>query len=61
MLKELGYDPALNPPNYGIPDPEVVNNTNTLQKNRSDTIRGAFHAPENYGNSAVNYLCFFIY
>ncbi len=47
MLKELGYDPALNPPNYGIPDPEVVNNTNTLQENRSDTIREAFYAPEN--------------
>jgi hypothetical protein len=54
MLKELGYDPALNPPNYGIPDPEVVNNTNTLQENRSDTIREAFYAPENNSDSAVN-------
>jgi len=34
MLKELGYDPNLNPPNYGIPDPEVTNNTKQLEMNR---------------------------
>ena len=36
MLRELGYDPTLNPPNYGLPDPEVINNTNNIQVNRSD-------------------------
>lgn len=27
MLSKLGYDPAMNPPIYGIPDKEVINNT----------------------------------
>jgi hypothetical protein len=25
MLNEFGYDPNLNLPNYGVPDPEVTN------------------------------------
>lgn len=27
MLARLGYDPYANPPNYGNPDPFVINNT----------------------------------
>ena len=27
MLRKLGYDPMANPPNYGHPDPQVLNNT----------------------------------
>jgi len=27
MLSTFGYDPELNPPNYGQPDGQVVNNT----------------------------------
>jgi hypothetical protein len=31
---QFGYDPTLNPPNYGIPDGEVVNNTKEVQDNK---------------------------
>ena len=31
---QFGYDPNQNPPNYGIPDGEVVNNTKEVQDNR---------------------------
>merc|ERR1712142_246681 len=34
MLKEMGYDPNQNPPNYGVPDVEVVNNTKHILQNR---------------------------
>ncbi|XP_023328323.1 protein-tyrosine sulfotransferase [Eurytemora carolleeae] len=34
MLSTFGYDPELNPPNYGQPDGQVVNNTNEVQKNK---------------------------
>lgn len=27
MLYKLGYDPTANPPDYGQPDPEVIQNT----------------------------------
>lgn len=27
MLAKLGYDPYANPPNYGKPDPAVIENT----------------------------------
>ncbi len=27
MLRKLGYNPNANPPDYGQPDPEVINNT----------------------------------
>ena len=27
MLSKFGYDPEENPPNYGVPDGQVVNNT----------------------------------
>lgn len=30
MLARLGYDPYANPPNYGNPDPIVVNNTHRV-------------------------------
>ncbi|KFO23601.1 Protein-tyrosine sulfotransferase 2 [Fukomys damarensis] len=30
MLARLGYDPYANPPNYGNPDPFVINNTRRL-------------------------------
>ena len=30
MLARLGYDPYANPPNYGHPDPLVVNNTHRV-------------------------------
>ena len=33
MLKVLGYDPKANPPNYGKPDQEILNNTNFLDQN----------------------------
>ncbi|XP_064159879.1 protein-tyrosine sulfotransferase 1 isoform X2 [Anguilla rostrata] len=32
MLARLGYDPHANPPNYGRPDPRVLDNTRRLQK-----------------------------
>lgn len=40
MLARLGYDPYANPPNYGQPDPMVVNNTNRV-------IKGDFKTPIN--------------
>lgn len=30
MLSRLGYDPYANPPNYGNPDPLVINNTHRV-------------------------------
>ncbi|KAM5238914.1 LOW QUALITY PROTEIN: protein-tyrosine sulfotransferase 2 [Ctenodactylus gundi] len=32
MLARLGYDPYANPPNYGSPDPFVINNTRRVLK-----------------------------
>lgn len=32
MLSRLGYDPHANPPNYGQPDPKVLDNTRRIQK-----------------------------
>ena len=34
MLEVLGYDPMKNPPNYGLPDNQVINNTKNLKKNK---------------------------
>ena len=34
MLQTMGYDPNANPPNYGKPDPEVLQNTNDVKVNR---------------------------
>ncbi|KAK9496819.1 hypothetical protein O3M35_012948 [Rhynocoris fuscipes] len=33
MLAKLGYDPEANPPNYGLPDTMVVDNTRNVAKN----------------------------
>ncbi|XP_061775312.1 protein-tyrosine sulfotransferase 1 [Nerophis ophidion] len=32
MLSRLGYDPQANPPHYGSPDPEVLDNTRKIQR-----------------------------
>ncbi|KAG7476894.1 hypothetical protein MATL_G00087640 [Megalops atlanticus] len=40
MLSRLGYDPNANPPQYGQPDPAVVNNTERV-------LRGEFKTPAN--------------
>lgn len=32
-LQKFGYDPFLNVPNYGVPDSEVLNNTNLVHAN----------------------------
>ncbi|XP_017549239.1 protein-tyrosine sulfotransferase 2 [Pygocentrus nattereri] len=40
MLSRLGYDPSANPPDYGQPDPEVINNTEKV-------LRGDFKLPAN--------------
>ena len=34
MLSKLGYDPWDSHPSYGVPDSEVVNNTNNVHKNK---------------------------
>jgi len=34
MLEQLGYDPSAYPPNYGLPDKEVEENTLRVQKNQ---------------------------
>ena len=35
MLSKLGYDPWDSQPSYGVPDGDVVNNTNNVHKNRA--------------------------
>ncbi|XP_073917368.1 protein-tyrosine sulfotransferase 2 isoform X2 [Castor canadensis] len=47
MLARLGYDPYANPPNYGDPDPIVVNNTHRVLKGDYKTpanLKGYFQA-----------------
>nr|XP_015222957.1 PREDICTED: protein-tyrosine sulfotransferase 1 isoform X1 [Lepisosteus oculatus]XP_015222958.1 PREDICTED: protein-tyrosine sulfotransferase 1 isoform X1 [Lepisosteus oculatus] len=39
MLARLGYDPHANPPNYGRPDPQVLDNTRRVYK-------GEFQLPD---------------
>ncbi|KAI5139953.1 protein-tyrosine sulfotransferase 1 isoform X2 [Manis pentadactyla] len=39
MLAKLGYDPYANPPNYGKPDPKILENTRRVYK-------GEFQLPE---------------
>lgn len=36
MLAQLGYDPMANPPNYGKPDPMVLNNTHQIRRNTDE-------------------------
>ena len=33
MLRKLGYDPTKNPPSYGRPTRDIVNNTNQVLEN----------------------------
>lgn len=33
MLRKLGYDPTKNPPNYGRPATDIINNTNQVLEN----------------------------
>ncbi|XP_038618921.1 protein-tyrosine sulfotransferase 2 [Tachyglossus aculeatus] len=50
MLAKLGYDPYANPPNYGDPDPFVVNNTNRVMKGDFKTpanLKGYFQVDQN--------------
>lgn len=35
MLSRLGYDPHANPPNYGRPDPKVLDNTRRVSTNQN--------------------------
>lgn len=32
MLAKLGYDPHANPPNYGKPDPKILENTRRVSE-----------------------------
>ena len=47
MLAKLGYDPDANPPNYGVPDGLVANNTKEVSSTanqimtKSDRCSGA--------------------
>ena len=54
MLAKLGYDPDANPPNYGVPDGLVANNTkevsSTANQNNDQKCSGA-RTWERVGNS----------
>ena len=39
MLAKMGYDPDANPPNYGVPDGIVTNNTKEVKFLLSQIIR----------------------
>ena len=39
MLAKMGYDPDANPPNYGVPDGIVANNTKEVKFLLSQIIR----------------------
>ncbi|XP_052023483.1 protein-tyrosine sulfotransferase 2 isoform X2 [Apodemus sylvaticus] len=41
MLARLGYDPYANPPNYGNPDPIVINNTHRVNQNSTSPHLGS--------------------
>uniref|UniRef100_A0ABI8AAZ6 Protein-tyrosine sulfotransferase n=1 Tax=Felis catus TaxID=9685 RepID=A0ABI8AAZ6_FELCA len=54
MLARLGYDPYANPPNYGNPDPIVVNNTHRVLKGDYKTpanLKGYFQVNQNSTSS----------
>jgi len=36
MLQKFGYDPSENDPNYGVPDGQVVNNTNIVHQHQQE-------------------------
>lgn len=45
MLRRLGYNPKANPPDYGQPDPEVINNTERVYfKTEYDIHFISFHS-----------------
>ncbi|KAJ4935506.1 hypothetical protein JOQ06_017038 [Pogonophryne albipinna] len=48
MLSRLGYDPHANPPNYGQPDPKVLDNTRRYSddKDCNVSVPGLFPGPE---------------
>ncbi|XP_063082078.1 protein-tyrosine sulfotransferase 2 isoform X3 [Cavia porcellus] len=45
MLARLGYDPYANPPNYGNPDPFVINNTRRISANGFLAKKRKSHVP----------------
>ncbi|PIO70689.1 hypothetical protein TELCIR_07446 [Teladorsagia circumcincta] len=47
MLRQLGYDPNANPPNYGTPDELVAKKTEDLHKNGVERHRKAKMAVDN--------------
>ncbi|XP_035123878.2 protein-tyrosine sulfotransferase 2 isoform X2 [Callithrix jacchus] len=54
MLARLGYDPYANPPNYGNPDPIVINNTHRVLKGDYKTpanLKGYFQVNQNSTSS----------
>ncbi|XP_062360405.1 protein-tyrosine sulfotransferase 2 [Cinclus cinclus] len=54
MLARLGYDPYANPPNYGHPDPLVVNNTHRVLKGDYKTpanLKGHLQVTQNTSSS----------
>ncbi|XP_064889718.1 protein-tyrosine sulfotransferase 2 isoform X1 [Columba livia] len=53
MLARLGYDPYANPPNYGHPDPLVVNNTHRVLKGDYKTPATLKGHPQNAANGLL--------
>lgn len=43
MLARLGYDPYANPPNYGNPDPIVINNTHRVSGRALTHVEACSH------------------
>ena len=39
MLRRLGYDPTKNPPNYGRPARDIINNTNQVLENEDYWVK----------------------
>ncbi|XP_077016827.1 protein-tyrosine sulfotransferase 2 isoform X1 [Tamandua tetradactyla] len=59
MLARLGYDPYANPPNYGNPDPIVINNTYRVLKGDYKTpanLKGYFQVNQNSTSSHLGSL-----
>nr|XP_042123866.1 DNA-directed RNA polymerase III subunit RPC9-like [Peromyscus maniculatus bairdii] len=38
MLAKLGYDPYANPPNYGKPDPKILENTRRMVEESEERL-----------------------
>ncbi|KAL0625106.1 Protein-tyrosine sulfotransferase 2 [Plecturocebus cupreus] len=59
MLARLGYDPYANPPNYGNPDPLVINNTHRVLKGDYKTpanLKGYFQEARDFQISANGFI-----